>query len=65
MKNNTANLGRGRKFIPFFSIFFLLLASSISLSRIKDFYHYPINVFCGALTGVCVGINVNKKNHDP
>ena len=64
MKNNTGNLGGGRKFIPFFSIFFLLLASLISLSRINNFYHYPIDVFCGALIGVCVGVYFNKKNDE-
>ena len=31
-----------------------MLASWISLTRIRDFYHHPVDVFCGAFTGIAV-----------
>ena len=39
------------KVTPFIQILLFVLATWISFTRISDYYHYPFDVICGALTG--------------
>ena len=45
-------LGWMSKIAPYIQILLFVLATWISLTRISDYYHYPFDVICGALTGV-------------
>ena len=40
------------KIAPCIQILLFVLATWISFTRISDYYHYPFDVVCGALTGV-------------
>ena len=40
------------KVTPFIQILLFVLATWISFTRISDYYHYPFDIVCGALTGV-------------
>ena len=40
------------KIAPCIQILLFMLATWISFTRISDYYHYPFDVVCGALTGV-------------
>ena len=40
------------KIVPCIQILLFMLATWISFTRISDYYHYPSDVVCGALTGV-------------
>ena len=44
------------KIAPLIQILLLVLATWISITRISDYYHYPFDVVCGALTGVGVAL---------
>ena len=51
---HTRHLKWGNKIVPVIQLLILMLASWISLTRISDFYHHPVDVFCGAITGIAV-----------
>ena len=51
---HTRHLKWGNKIAPVIQLLVLMLASWISLTRINDFYHHPVDVFYGAFTGVGV-----------
>ena len=62
---HTRHLKLGNKIVPVIQLLVLMLASWISLTRISDFYHHPIDVFCGAFTGVAVGFYYNGSKNAP
>ena len=49
------------KITPFVQILLFLLATWISFTRISDYYHYPFDVVCGALTGVGFAVYFHEK----
>ena len=60
---HTRHLKWGNKIVPLIQLLVLMLASWISLTRISDFYHHPVDVFCGAFTGVGVGFYYNGNKN--
>ena len=44
----------------------IVLATWISFTRISDYYHYPFDIVCGALTGVGFALyfSVTEKKLD-
>ena len=60
---HTRHLKWGNKIVPVIQLLILMLASWISLTRISDFYHHPVDVFCGAFTGVGVGFYYNGNKN--
>ena len=57
---HTRHLKWGNKIVPVIQLLILMLASWISLTRISDFYHHPVDVFCGAITGIAVAFYYNR-----
>ena len=51
---HTRHLKWGNKIAPVIQLLVLVLALWISLTRISDFYHHPVDVFCGAISGIAV-----------
>ena len=49
------------KITPFVQILLFVLATWISFTRISDYYHYPFDVVCGALTGVGFAVYFHEK----
>ena len=43
------------------NIYVFVLATWISLTRISDYYHYPLDVFGGAIAGVGVALYYIKN----
>ena len=60
---HTRHLKWGNKIVPLIQLLVLMLASWISLTRISDFYHHPVDVFCGAFTGVGIGFYYNGNKN--
>ena len=54
MNEYSKHLKWGSKIVPFIQLLVVILASWISITRITDFYHHPLDVFCGACTGISV-----------
>ena len=61
MNRITKHLTCGNKIVPFIQIFMFMLATWISLTRISDYYHYPLDVFGGAIAGVGVALYYIKN----
>ena len=59
----TRHLKWGNKIAPVIQLLVLMLASWISLTRINDFYHHPVDVFCGAFTGVVVAFYYKRNKN--
>ena len=57
---HTRHLKWGNKIVPVIQLLILMLASWISLTRISDFYHHPVDVFCGAIAGIAVAFYYNR-----
>lgn len=49
------------KIVPYSQMLLVVLATWIGLTRISDYYHHPIDVFCGAITGIVVGLSFHKN----
>ena len=56
----TQHLKWRNNIVPLIQLLVILLAAWISLTRITDFYHHPIDVLFGAFTGISVGFYYNK-----
>jgi membrane-associated phospholipid phosphatase len=54
------------KIAPYIQILLFVLATWISFTRISDYYHFPVDVLCGALTGVGVALyfSITEKKLD-
>lgn len=61
MNRITKHLKCGNKIVPFIQIFMFMLATWISFTRISDYYHYPLDVFGGAIAGVGVALYYIKN----
>ena len=45
-------------------IFLFLLATWISITRVTDYYHFPLDVVCGALTGMGFALYFSETEED-
>ena len=63
---HTQYLKLGNKIVPFIQLLVIMLALWISLTRVSDFYHHPVDVFYGAIIGIAVAFFYNgNKNISP
>ena len=63
---HTQYLKWGNQIVPFIQLLVIMLALWISLTRVTDFYHHPVDVFYGAIIGIAVAFFYNRnKNISP
>ena len=60
---HTQYLKWGNKIVPFIQLFVIMLALWISLTRVSDFYHHPVDVFYGAIIGIAVAFYYNGNKN--
>jgi membrane-associated phospholipid phosphatase len=61
MNTQTKQLKWGSKIVHWIQILLFVLATSISFTRISDHYHFPLDILCGALTGVGFGLYFSES----